>query len=350
MNQDTKLRVAVCLPQVPFERGGAEILADDLVAALNRKGHEATLVTLPFKWYPDLTLLEHTLAWRMIDLTESNGRPIDLVIATKFPSYLIRHPRKVVWLVHQFRQAYDLHGTQFAQFDDEPRGVAMRETIREMDATALGEAERIFTISRNVSERLDRYNGLTASPLLPPPQTLDVHAGEDDGSLLVVGRLDATKRVDLILRALALVPEVRLTIVGEGNARGALEALVRELGLGDRVTLTGRVDSDELARRYGTCRAVVYAPLDEDYGFVPIEAHQAGRPVITTSDAGGPLDVIADGETGFVCEPTAESIAEAIRRLTADPRESARMGALGKERAAGYSWDAVVETLTAPAP
>ena len=46
----TGLRVAVCLPQVPFERGGAEILADNLVDALNRRGHEATLVTLPFKW------------------------------------------------------------------------------------------------------------------------------------------------------------------------------------------------------------------------------------------------------------------------------------------------------------
>ncbi len=343
----TGLRIAVCLPQVPFERGGAEILADDLVAALNRRGHDATLVTLPFKWYPDVVLLEHTLAWRMVDLTEANGRPIDLVIATKFPSYLIRHPRKVVWLVHQFRQAYDLHGTRFAQFDDEPRGVAMREAVREMDATALGEAERLYAISRNVADRLDRFNGLTAAPLLPPPQSFATYPITDDGSLLVVGRLDATKRIDLIMRALALVPDLRCVIVGEGGERGALERLVQGLGLGDRVTLTGRLDADELARRYSSCRAVVYVPVDEDYGFVPIEAHQAGKPVITTSDSGGPLDVVADGESGLVCAPEPEALAVAIRRFHDDPVEAARMGAVGKARADGYSWDAVVDTLTA---
>lgn len=341
------LRVAVCHPQVPFERGGAEILADDLVAALNRGGHDAALVTIPFKWYPDPVLLEHALMWRMLDLTEANGRPIDLVIGTKFPSYLVRHPRKVVWLVHQFRQAYDLHGTQFAQFTDDAQGAAMREAIRSMDATALGEATRRFAISRNVADRLDRFNGLGATPLLPPPQALEFGRPSDDGTLLVVGRLDAAKRVDLVVRALALLPGVRCALVGDGPAREGLEVLVRTLGIADRVSFAGRVDRSELARRYSSCRAVAYVPLDEDYGFVPIEAHLAGKPVITVLDAGGPLDVVADGETGVVCEPTPEAIAGAIRRLINDPDEARRLGSLGKSRAAGFSWDDVVDTLTA---
>ena len=341
------LRVAVCHPQVPFERGGAEILADDLVAALIRRGHDASLVTIPFKWYPDPVLLEHALMWRMLDLTEANGRPIDLVIGTKFPSYLVKHPRKVVWLVHQFRQAYDLHGTEFAQFTDDAQGSAMREAIRSMDAIALGEATRRFAISRNVAERLDRFNGLEATPLLPPPQALEVGQISDDGTLLVVGRLDAAKRVDLIVRALVRLPGVQCAIVGEGPNRASLETLIRESNLADRVAVTGRVDRDELARRYASCRAVVYVPLDEDYGFVPIEAHQAGKPVITVTDAGGPLDVVTDGETGIVCDPTPAAVAVAMRRLINDPDEARRLGSLGKSRAVGFSWDDVVNTLTA---
>ena len=99
------MRLAVCRPQVPFERGGAEIFADDLVAQLRLRDHEAELVTVPFKWYPGERVLTQAFLWRLLDLEEADGSPIDLVIATKFPSYVVRHPNKIVWLLHQFRQA-----------------------------------------------------------------------------------------------------------------------------------------------------------------------------------------------------------------------------------------------------
>ena len=101
------MRIAVCAPQVPFERGGAEIFADDLVAELRARDHDAELVTVPFKWYPGERVLTQAFLWRLLDLEEANGRPVDAVIATKFPSYAVRHPRKVVWLFHQHRGAYD---------------------------------------------------------------------------------------------------------------------------------------------------------------------------------------------------------------------------------------------------
>ena len=98
------MRIAVCLPQVPFAWGGAEILSERLVDELRARDHQAELVTVPFKWYPGERVLTQAFLWRLLDLEESDGRPIDLVIATKFPSYAVRHPRKVVWLLHQFRQ------------------------------------------------------------------------------------------------------------------------------------------------------------------------------------------------------------------------------------------------------
>jgi hypothetical protein len=102
--------VVVCAAQVPFVRGGAEYLVEELVRQLRRHGCRAELVNVPFKWYPKEEILAHASAWRLIDLSESNGRPIDLAIATKFPTYFVRHPHKVTWLVHQYRAAYERIG------------------------------------------------------------------------------------------------------------------------------------------------------------------------------------------------------------------------------------------------
>lgn len=339
------LRVAVCLPQVPFERGGAEILAESLVAALRERGHEADLVTVPFRWYPDVQLLQSALAWRTLDLTEANGRPIDVVIAGKYPSYLVRHPRKVVWLVHQFRQAYDLHGTPLAQFADDARGAAMREAVRRMDAVALGEARAVLAISGNVAGRLAHYNGIAADVLVPPPQHLPVAPRADAGHLLSVGRLDAAKRVDLLLDAMALAPEARLEVAGDGPERAALEAHARRRGVDVRVRFHGRVGPGELAALYAGARAVLYAPHDEDLGFVAIEALRAGAPVVTTTDAGGPLELVRDGVTGLVVSPEAGALAAAARRLDADPDLARRLGEAGRRAAGGVSWDAVVARL-----
>src|SRR5207249_1748490 len=124
-----EMRVVVAAPQVPFVRGGAELMADDLVAALRGRGHEAELVTIPFKWYPGTRVLDQAFLWRLADLTESDGRPIDCVIATKFPAYCVRHPNKVAWVLHQFRQAYDYDRTELGQFSESPEDRATRRAI-----------------------------------------------------------------------------------------------------------------------------------------------------------------------------------------------------------------------------
>src|SRR5206468_10212564 len=137
-----QMRVAVCAPQVPFVRGGAELMADDLVGALRARGHEAELVTVPFKWYPGTRVLDQAFLWRLVDLTESDGRPIDRVIATKFPAYAVRHPNKVAGGWHQLRQAYDYDRTDLGQFSESPEDRATRAAIERLDTVALGEARK----------------------------------------------------------------------------------------------------------------------------------------------------------------------------------------------------------------
>jgi glycosyltransferase involved in cell wall biosynthesis len=337
------MRVVVAAPQVPFVHGGAEVMAGDLVAALRERGHEAELVTMPFKWYPGTRVLDQAFLWRLVDLTESDGRPIDRVVATKFPAYCVRHPNKVAWVLHQFRQAYDYDGTALGQFSEGAADRATRRAIERLDRVALGEARRVFATSRNVAERLRRFNGVEAEVLPHPPQALPYRTAAAEGYVLSVNRLDRAKRIDLLIEAAQREPSLRVVIVGDGPDRGRLTELAR--GLNGQVEFAGRVEADRLADLYARCLAVYYAPVDEDFGMVPYEAFLAGKPVLTTTDAGGPLEVVRDRQTGIVVAPEPARLAEACAYLLGHEAEAGAWGRAGKALAERVTWDACVDAL-----
>jgi glycosyltransferase involved in cell wall biosynthesis len=341
------MRIAVAAPQVPFVRGGAEIFADTLVDELRARGHEAELVTVPFKWYPGTKVLSQAFLWRLLDLEESDGRPIDCVVATKFPSYCVRHPNKRVWVLHQFRQAYELDRTDLGQFSEEAADRALRRSVQRLDRIALGEARKLFATSANVAGRIERSTGLAAEVMPHPPQELPYRCDEYGDFLLSVGRLDRAKRNDLLLEAAALDPALRVVVTGDGPDRERLEALARERGLNGRVEFTGRIDEAELASLYARCLAVFYAPVDEDFGMVPYEAFLSGKPVLTTTDAGGPLEVVADRRTGLVTAPEPAALAEAAAFLRADLARAEEYGRAGRDVATRVTWDSCIDRLLA---
>jgi glycosyltransferase involved in cell wall biosynthesis len=330
------VNIAVCRPQVPFARGGAEIFTDELVRQLQARGHEAEIVSVPFKWYPGQRVLTQAFLWRLLDLTEADGRKIDLVVATKFPSYCVRHPNKVVWLVHQFRQAYELDRTELGQFSESAEDRATRRRVQRLDQVALGEARKLFATSGNVAGRLHASTGLEAEVLPHPPQELEYRTDSYEPFVFSVGRLDRAKRIDLLIQA-AAKQGVDVVISGVGPDRERLE----QLGNG-RVKFTGRVSEAELADLYARCRAVFYAPVDEDFGMVPFEAFRAAKPVVTTTDAGGPLDVVHDRETGRVVEPTVDAVAGA---LAIGEDEARTWGNAGKALAERVTWDNAIDRL-----
>jgi glycosyltransferase involved in cell wall biosynthesis len=341
--------VLIAAAQAPFITGGAEILVSELRTQLERRGFRVDVAAVPFKWYPVSEIVRQALAWRLLDLTESNGVPVDLLIATKFPSYLARHPRKVAWLFHQHREAYDLFGTPYCSFTASAEDTRVREAIQAMDTSALGECREVYTISRNVAERLRRYNSLHGEPLYPPPHHLGRYRCESfDGFLFYAGRLDKLKRLDLAIDAMRRVKSgARLVIAGQGPQEGELRKRIEGLGVQDRVELVGYVSSDDLLALYARCRAALYAPLNEDYGYVTVEAFLSGKPVLTTSDAGGPLEFVRAGETGLVAPPDADALAAAIDELWAWPEARLRaVGAAGREAVSGITWDAVIDRLT----
>jgi glycosyltransferase involved in cell wall biosynthesis len=336
------MRIAVCRPQVPFVYGGAEVVADQLVDELRARGHEADLVAIPFSWEGS-RVLGNALVWRQLELEPSGTKPIDLTIATKFPSYGIRHRNKVIWLVHQFRQAYDFDRTEFTQFSESANDRAVRRAVERFDAVAFGEARKIFTISTNVADRLRRFSGFDAQVLPPPPQKLPYRTDGYDGFVLSVNRLDRYKRVDLLIEAAKVEPGLKIVIVGDGPDRERLQRLASSMN--GRVEFTGRIEGDRLVDLYARCLAVYYAPVDEDYGMVPFEAFLSGKPVVTTVDAGGPLEVVRDGATGLVVEPDAVALARACVYLAANVDETRRLGEAGKAIAEGVTWDRCIDAL-----
>ena len=332
---------------MPFVHGGAEVHVRELVRQLTARGFLAELVSVPFKWYPKEEILPHAAAWRLLDLSECNGRPVDLVIASKFPTYFARHPNKVAWLIHQYRAAYELCGTPYSDFAHTELDVGLRDTLIRLDCEMLGECRAIYANARNTASRLAKFNGLQAEALYHPPRLAKrLEAGAYGDYLLSVGRLESVKRVDLIVRAMAhIAPGVRLVIAGDGTQRANVEKLAEAPDVASRVTFLGSVGDDELVNLYRNALAVVYPPYDEDFGYVTLEAFLARRPVITCTDSGGPNEFVVDGTNGFVCEPAPEAIAAAANRLAADRKLASALGDAGHDVARRITWDGVIEKL-----
>lgn len=339
--------ILVCETQVPFVRGGAELLVQQLVDQLRARGFRTDKVSVPFQWHPKQEVLAHAAAWRLLSLAESNEQPVDLVIATKFPTYFVRHPRKVCWLVHQHRAAYELADTRFSDYAHDELDVALRRQIMTLDEQMLGECAGCYTISQTVTDRLARFNHISAPPLYHPPILAPRLAPGPYGSyVLSVARLEDNKRVDLIVQAMVHVPPgVSLVIVGEGTQRRRIELVARSLGLADRVRFAGAVSDDDLVTLYAGALAVAYVPFDEDYGLATLEGFLAARPVITATDSGGTREFVTHDETGLVCDPSPEALSAAIAQLDANRALAARLGEAGREVAQRITWDTVIERL-----
>ena len=341
--------VIVCEAQVPFVHGGAEIHVRELLRELQARGYAAELVSVPFKWYPKDEILPHAAAWRLLDLSESNGRPVDLVIGTKFPTYFARHSNKVAWLIHQYRAAYELAGTPYSDFGHNERDLGLRDTLIRLDTEMLGECRRIYANARNTANRVAKYNGLQAEALYHPPR-LAARLAQGRPSygdfVLSVGRIESVKRVDLLVSAMARVDKpIRLVVAGDGTQRANVERLAAEAGVTDRVTFLGAVQDEQLLELYRDALAVLYPPYDEDFGYVTLEAFLSRKPVVTATDSGGPNEFVVDGVNGFVREADAEAFADAINRFVRDRTLAASYGEAGHDRAVQVTWDGVIEKL-----
>lgn len=370
---------------VPLREGGAERLYRGLLAALGQAGHTADMIKLPAR--------EHTLgdlaaayeAFGSLDLSHA-----DAVISGRYPAWMVEHHHHVLWMLHPLRGLYDTYPEAVfvddvlpdlrsvrqlvdlsvrpsdqvdpsaiydAVFEVEgdlgagspvlaiPSPLA-RRVVHQLDAIALSprRIRRHAAISATVADRAGYFPGGVHPMVLHPPLEMSVATESgDDGHFLAVSRLERPKRVDLVIEAFRRARHAEaLVIAGEGLDEPRLRDLAAD---DDRIRFAGRVSDDELGRLYATCRAVVFAPRDEDFGYITLEAMAHGKAVITTSDSGGPVELVSDQRTGLLTAPDAESIAAAIDELAIRPDRAAEMGAAGREMALDTSWERTVEAL-----
>lgn len=334
------MNVVVCGAQKPFMRGGAEMHMANLVSALRVDGHDAELVRLPVAW-DKRRMFEAALAWRLVPLDT------DVVIATNFPSYFARHPRKVVWLFHQNRSVYESAGSKWSDIGSDDESLEAQRLMADWDSHALEEARRIFTTSQTVADRLLRYNGLRATPLYhPPPLHEQLHSGPFGDYVFAPMRLELNKRPEPLVEALPHCSQrVRLVLTGPGSLTESLHRTADRLGVAKRLDITGFLDDAALIDRFAGALAVAYAPYDEDYGYVTLQAFLAGKPVITAGDSGGVLEWVEHGVTGLVTDGSPEGIGDAIDRLDRDRDLARALGEEGRRRVADLNWSGAVDAL-----
>ena len=343
------MNILICTTQVPFTTGGAESHVEGLRRALVHAGYNAEVVALPFKWYPPTEIMQSALAWRLLDLSEANGKPVDLVIGMKFPAYLVAHERKVLWIMHQHRAAYNLWDTPFDDLSTYPEGAQIREWIRNADNRLIPQAKKIFANSKTVAERLRRFNNIESVPLYhPPPRAGNLRCGEQGDYIFYPSRLEPQKRQELLIEAAHyLRTPVKIVLAGGSGDAKRYESLVKQYDVGDRVSLRGFVEESEILDLYANALGVCYLPFDEDYGYVTLEAMLSGKPVVVANDSGGASEFIEHDREGLIVAPEPKAIAESLDSLFADRERARVMGQRGSEKlkAMNLSWQHVVESL-----
>jgi len=328
--------------------GGHMVIARELTRALRESGHDASILVTPQNRFGRQA--SAYLATWLTDVASSEGKPIDQVISLRYPSYAVRHPRHVCWLNHTMREYYDLwpefSATLSAQGLIKER--IRRGFIRAADRYLLTRnVTKLFVQSRTIQQRLAMWPSVTSTVLYPPAPRRGYRFDGYAGPFLFVSRLDRLKRADLVVRALADAEAMglSLTIAGDGDERAALERLASDLGVADRVTFAGRVPEARLLDLLAACRAVVFPPYQEDYGFVTVEAFASRKAVVTCHDSGGPAELVQAGVNGFICDATPRAIARALRTLHDDPGLAERLGAAALQSGARFTWTETVRNL-----
>lgn len=339
------MNIIVAANITPFLRGGADFHINGLAAALREHGHDVDLIRLPFFFHPLSAIGEQMDYCAKLDLSRPNGQSVDKLISLQFPAFAIRHPDHIAWVMHQHRAVYELYDEQ--QADGELR--ALRERITTYDNDSFTGCRQVFANSQRVADRLYQFNQVSATPLYHPPAGAErFYCAEALPYIFCPSRFETLKRQQLLLEAMARMPSPpNVVFSGIGGTLEHCRQLAADYGLADKVRFLGHVSEEEKYAFYAHASAVFFAPFDEDYGYITLEAMLSGKPVLTCQDAGGPLEFVRHGETGWVCTPDAAEIADTLAWIAANSAQVRDMGQAARQSIADkdISWQQVVASL-----
>lgn len=341
------MKIIIASTIVPFIDGGATFFVDWLDTVLKKHGHETEVLKLPFKSEPS-EMLQQMLALRLLDVTAS----ADMLIAIRTPSYLIKHPNKVLWFIHHHRGAYDLWDTPYQDIPVTEEGLQIRAAFIQADNLAFSESKKIFTNSKTVSSRLKKFNNVDSEVLYPP--LLDpekYHCCVYGDYLFYPSRLTHHKRQFLAVEAMKYTKSnVKLIVAGKADNPGYMQQLnlvIKSNKLHDKVKIINRwISEEEKIEFYAKSLGCIYLPLDEDsYGYPSLEAYHSRKPVITCNDSGGTLEIVEHGVNGFISSPDPKELAGYFDQLHSQKHQAEKMGVAGHDKifSMNINWENVVQ-------
>lgn len=341
------MKILVATSDVPFVEGGHRVIASALIQALRDAGHDAELLTTPTNRFGRQFGAYVATRFTDVELTGA-GERVDRLISLRFPSYALKHPNHVCWLNHRMREYYDL-------WESWTRGLSWKGKIKEKTRRALihkadhyfltRNLRKLFAQSKNIQQGLLHWGNIPSEVLYPPPPQRNYQAVEYGDFILSPCRLTPLKRVPLLIEAMSRTREGHAIVLGDGPDRERLQSLINQHSLNGRVELRGHVSEAEILNLYSKCRGVFYSPYQEDFGLVTVESFQCKKPVITANDSGGPVELVQNQVSGFVCEPEPQSIGAAIQQLFDDHDLAEKMGTAGFESTKDITWPKTIEKL-----
>ena len=365
------MKIAAVGPSpVPFTIGGVEGLLTGLVQGINKyTEHQAELIKLPSRELSFWELIDTYYLFYKLDLSH-----FDMVISTKYPAWMVKHKNHICYVQHHLRGLYDTYHFSNEKLTIERskvKGVVeeileiiensnhsdaslkkvfellkilkkdeksydkdlfkfpgsyIRLIIHFFDDCAISteKIRRYYCISTVVQERKDYFSENVNVTAIPHPSPLPYFKEGDYDYIFTVSRLDAPKRIDLLINAMKYVSaDIKFKIAGAGPQETQLKKLSKE---DSRVEFMGFVKDKELIELYSNALVVPYVPYDEDFGLITIEAMMSKKPVITAKDSGGPTEFVENNQTGFVVNNDPKKIAEKINYFVKNRNEAKRMG------------------------
>ncbi len=343
------MRIAVVTSDVPFVSGGHLTIAQNLKQAFAEAGHEADIIFTPQNRFGRQFRAYAANAFTDVGM-DGLGRAVHRVISLRFPSYAVRHPFHISWINHRLREYYDLWGMLYSQlgWKGKIKETLRRKMVHSLDSYLLKHnVVKVFSQSHTIQGRLMQWGKIPSEVLYPPPPHRTYYTESYDNFIFTVSRLQKLKRLDLLIDSFAFVKNknMKAIIIGEGPESKNLVDRIRDQGLEKSVFLLGWADEKTVLSHFARCRAVYFAPFQEDYGFITGEAFASRKAVITAKDSGGPSEIVQDGQSGYIVPPNPRKIAEKIDEFAEDQAGAEQMGQQGFDFVAKITWEDTVRRL-----
>lgn len=328
----------VAVASASGEKGGAERFYEGLASALRAAGAYVDSISLISAESNFDAIKKSYLNFYELDLSKYDG-----IVSTKAPSYIISHPNHICYLVHTMRVFYDMFDREFPHPDK--MFLEHRRFVQNLDTIALSpnRTKKIFSIGNEVAERLKRFNSLECEVMHIALLKDNFKEGKYGDYLFIPGRLHRWKRIDLLIEAMRLTKSpVKLKIAGTGED----EFYFKKLAAGNKkIEFLGKISDEELVELYANALAVPFVPLNEDYGYVTLEAFRSKKPVITCKDSGEPAYFVRNEKNGFVCKPSPAELSKKMDFFYNNLEAAMQMGERGYLDTAHINWENIASKL-----